>query len=424
MIITLTGANFAGVDENGNPKNIGTLSTWYISTDLGYGATYNGPKSVEKDAALSATVTIATGYELGSAGVSVTMGGSAVTSGVSTSGNVVTISIDKVTGKVVIKVPTKNTATGEEDGGSSGGAIETELFNGFYTERSFFTNYTDDTFKQLGVKTGSTSAHTVAIDIEDGATYYYKIDYSAVAAASRRMRLGLFNETVANLNLVTVNDSVNLSTTDCSKSVRIIREDQMKYDKLIPDVVEGYFTNTENAKSFVGLVGSSSTPLNIVVSVKKVAKPTTYTFMPNAYYSAPVRGGTDASGATQAYVLTNISGTARAWAFELEDGATYTISYTNTADDTNRRQSIALFAPSWKATDFIKVAFDNESCTNVSATDGTPAIETIVPFTSGASAAKNYEYTFTNTKNAKTLYMLLAMNVDASCVTGTVTKVG
>lgn len=116
MIITLIGANFAG-----EGKNIGTLSTWNISRVLGSGATYAGPNFVNKDAALSATVTIATGYELGSAGVTVTMGGSAVTSGVSTSGNVITISISKVTGNVVIKVPTVNTSTGEEDGGGTDG---------------------------------------------------------------------------------------------------------------------------------------------------------------------------------------------------------------------------------------------------------------------------------------------------------------
>lgn len=119
MIITLTGANFAGVDENGNPKNIGTLSTWHISTDLGSGATYAGPSFVDKDAALSATVTLDEGYEVGTAGVTVTMGGEAVEAS-SISGQVITISIEKVTGNVVIKVPTKNVNTGEEEGGEEG----------------------------------------------------------------------------------------------------------------------------------------------------------------------------------------------------------------------------------------------------------------------------------------------------------------
>lgn len=118
MIITLVGANFSS-------SNIGTLSTWRISTSLGSGATYSGPDSVERDpvSSLSATVTIGEGYEIGAAGVSVTMGGAAVTSGVTVSGDgkTVTISIAEVTGNVSIKVPTKNLSSGEEDEGGSGG---------------------------------------------------------------------------------------------------------------------------------------------------------------------------------------------------------------------------------------------------------------------------------------------------------------
>lgn len=109
MIITLKGANFSS-------SNIGTLSTWSISRVLGSGASYSGVTYVNKNASFSATVTISTGYELGSTGVTVTMGGVTQSGAASVSGNVVTISISKVTGNVVIKVPTVNTATGEESG--------------------------------------------------------------------------------------------------------------------------------------------------------------------------------------------------------------------------------------------------------------------------------------------------------------------
>ena len=108
MIITLVGASF-------KDSNIGTLSTWTISRVLGDGATYNGVTYVDKNAALNATVTIAEGYELGSAGVTVTMGGVAVTSGVTVSGNTITINISSVTGNVVVKVPTKNLSAGGGD---------------------------------------------------------------------------------------------------------------------------------------------------------------------------------------------------------------------------------------------------------------------------------------------------------------------
>lgn len=100
MIITLKGANFS-------TNKIGTLSTWRISTILGNGATYSGVTSVDKDpvTGFNATVTIDEGYTVGTAGVTVTMGGEAIEA-YSQSGNVITISIASVTGNVVIKVPT------------------------------------------------------------------------------------------------------------------------------------------------------------------------------------------------------------------------------------------------------------------------------------------------------------------------------
>lgn len=108
MIITLKNANFSN-------SNIGTLSAWRITRSLGTGATYEGVTSVDKGASFSATVTIAEGYELGSAGVVVTMGGVALSSGVTVSGNTITIAITSVTGNVLIKVPTVSTATGDEE---------------------------------------------------------------------------------------------------------------------------------------------------------------------------------------------------------------------------------------------------------------------------------------------------------------------
>jgi hypothetical protein len=110
MIITLKKADFS-------KNNIGTLSTWSISRVLGNGATYSGVTYVDKGAALNATVTIAENYELNGS-VTVTMGGEAVTSGITTNGKTITIAIASVTGNVVIKVPTINTSTGEEGGGN------------------------------------------------------------------------------------------------------------------------------------------------------------------------------------------------------------------------------------------------------------------------------------------------------------------
>lgn len=107
MIITLKNADFS-------KSNIGTLSTWRISRSLGSGAVYEGVTSVEKGAAYTGTITLAEGYEIGTAGVSVTMGGVALSDAYSVSGNVITITIASVTGNVMIKVPTVNNA-GEEE---------------------------------------------------------------------------------------------------------------------------------------------------------------------------------------------------------------------------------------------------------------------------------------------------------------------
>lgn len=107
MIITLKGADFS-------QSNIGTLNSWRITRSLGAGATYEGKTSVDKGAAFSATVTLAEGYELGAAGVTVTMGGTVLSGAHSISGNVITITIAEVTGNVLIKVPTVNTAGGDE----------------------------------------------------------------------------------------------------------------------------------------------------------------------------------------------------------------------------------------------------------------------------------------------------------------------
>jgi hypothetical protein len=110
MIITIKGATYT--------YNIGALDSWFISRSIGSGATYDGVTSVKKGESFSATVTIKEGYEIGSAGITVTMGGEDITDrAVLTSDEVIVISIAPVEGNVVISVPTKNIATGEEEGG-------------------------------------------------------------------------------------------------------------------------------------------------------------------------------------------------------------------------------------------------------------------------------------------------------------------
>ena len=111
MIITLKGADFS-------KNNIGTLDTWTISVS-GTGVTYTGDTSVDRESntGFSKTITLNTDYELNGS-VSVTMGGNDITADVTIAqeGKVITVSYNqKVTGAIVINVPTKNTATGEEE---------------------------------------------------------------------------------------------------------------------------------------------------------------------------------------------------------------------------------------------------------------------------------------------------------------------
>ena len=116
MIITLKNADFS-------QSNIGTLSTWRIIRSLGDGATYEGVTFVDKGASFSATVTIAENYEIGAEGVIVTMGG--VNQEYTITDNVITILIAEVVGNIIIRVPTVNIVTGEED--SAGGKLRTPV---------------------------------------------------------------------------------------------------------------------------------------------------------------------------------------------------------------------------------------------------------------------------------------------------------
>ena len=109
MIFTLIGADFS-------KSNIGTISSWMILRELGAGATYTGPSFVEKNSSFTATVTLAEKYEISSIGIIVTMNGITLDeSCYSINDNIITFNIPEVTGSIVIKVPTLNTETGEED---------------------------------------------------------------------------------------------------------------------------------------------------------------------------------------------------------------------------------------------------------------------------------------------------------------------
>lgn len=113
MIITLRKADFS-------LSNIGTLNTWSIIRSLGTGASYSGPTYVNKNATFNAIITLDEGYEIGSAGITITMGNIRLDSSVySIVDNIITISITAVTGNINITVPTLNSSSGEENNGNN-----------------------------------------------------------------------------------------------------------------------------------------------------------------------------------------------------------------------------------------------------------------------------------------------------------------
>lgn len=99
MIITLVKADFSA-------NNIGMIDAWMINRALGIGASYNGVNTIAKDGSLNATITLSNGYELAAAGVVVTMGGIVVSDAATVDGSTITVMIEKVTGNILITVPT------------------------------------------------------------------------------------------------------------------------------------------------------------------------------------------------------------------------------------------------------------------------------------------------------------------------------
>lgn len=100
MIITLVKADFSA-------NNIGTLSSFAILTNI-LNATYDGPASVAKGEAFTATITAHDGYSI--TNFTISMGGVILDDAYTISGSVATISIPEVTGMIVINMATE---TGE-----------------------------------------------------------------------------------------------------------------------------------------------------------------------------------------------------------------------------------------------------------------------------------------------------------------------
>lgn len=97
MIITLAKANFS-------MKNIGTLNSFPVLTNLGAGIVYDGPSMVDKNGALTATISALQNYQIVAGEVVITMGGAVITEGVTITSKSITINIPKVTGAIFISI--------------------------------------------------------------------------------------------------------------------------------------------------------------------------------------------------------------------------------------------------------------------------------------------------------------------------------
>lgn len=95
MIITLTKANFS-------LNNIGTLNSFAILTDLSLGLTYSGPALTSRGESVTAAITTLPNYKVNKDSVVITMGGVAVTSGITVTNTSININIANVTGTIVI----------------------------------------------------------------------------------------------------------------------------------------------------------------------------------------------------------------------------------------------------------------------------------------------------------------------------------
>lgn len=101
MLITLKNVDFSN-------SNLGTLNSWRIFHSFGKGVTYEGVTVVEKNASLTATITIDDNYEIMNPGISITINREEIKNAYTISGKVITISIPQVTGNVLISIPTTN----------------------------------------------------------------------------------------------------------------------------------------------------------------------------------------------------------------------------------------------------------------------------------------------------------------------------
>lgn len=241
MIITLKGANFSS-------NKIGQLDSWTVFTSLGTGATYSGPRVLGKGENFNATVTLAEGYEVGSAGIKLVMGTTEYPAGVSKKDNTITFNLTSVTGHITITVPTINTNTGEETLGEV--EVQGEFFVGNATDKDWYV-YKPDGFDQAYLRiSNSGKAHNVIYELTPGRTYRFEFN-NGNASTTARCRLAIFDRDVNNIIKAPLSTDGSGNYDSYTPSIQIVH-----YENILTLTKE--FTAPENSKYLICTIGWGS----------------------------------------------------------------------------------------------------------------------------------------------------------------------
>lgn len=190
MIITLKNADFS-------QSNVGNLAHWNISYNVGKGVTHSGSTAVKKDSPFSVIITIMEGYELDTAGVSVTMNNTLLTNAVTISTNSIAIDIPQVTGHIVIDIPTV--------------ASKINLLN--LDNMSHALRYSPGGYNIVG--NNGTKYGLYAIELEPNSTYELKISSGYTGGLfSAEPKSGSKTEATYNLNGSGAGTHVITTTSD------------------------------------------------------------------------------------------------------------------------------------------------------------------------------------------------------------------
>lgn len=411
MIIKLKGANFSTNNINA------LLNSYFVSITGGNCVTAtDNISSVSKDGAIySNTFTVNTDYSVSD--VKVIMGGTDITStaanavsGNGGAGSVITVYVPAVTGNISITF-TYVYSGAEEPENPGSGEINEDIPVTFYDHSNgndWYVMYSKNdesagtTPIRYGLNTSnSEKAKNYVCALENGATY--RITFKNNTAGAYRCRIVTFSQPYNSILKSALSADANTGTT----TTNVIYYDR---DNTVSEYTTT-FTNTLNHKTLamtLGWAAAAKGNVDIDVTVTKIGEGTPETDdgeLVTGLYTAKdffLKTGTDSTGAAITVPVTSNTNKARNFVCELEDGATYTYSYTNGGATSTYRAVIATFAPTMNN---IKIAPLGDTVSGIDASTVSGAVKVLHEVAKETEGT--YTGTFTNTENAKTLIMFV-----------------